>query len=95
MRRLSAVLVAAVLLGGPAVAGDRGDEQKGALGRANERATEATRGTAREVGRALERANEEATEATRGTAKAVGKAARDAADDLGKAFRDLGKRLSE
>lgn len=88
MRRLwAAVLAAAVLLGGPVGASD----EEGV----NERATEATRGAARDLGRTLRRANEQATEATRGTAREVGKALKEAADDLGEAFRDLGRKLSE
>ncbi len=88
-RRVLAVLTAALLCG-PAVAA-----AESPFSRANEQATEATRGTARDAGKAAEKANEKATETTRGTAKEIGKAAQKAADDLGKAFRELGKKLSD
>jgi hypothetical protein len=96
-RQLLALLVATALLGGPALAAEKedGGGPLESLRRANEQATEATRGTAKDVGRAAGRANEEATRATRGTAREVGEALQDAADDLGKAFRDLGKKLTE
>lgn len=88
MRRpVVTALAVALLLAGPAMA----SEEPSSLDRANERATSATRGAARDVGTAIERGNERATEATRGTAKKVGKGAQKAAEDLGKAIRGLGK----